>query len=212
LCAAARCSACQWGSEIARSWSGATSAENASKDSSGISSGRSSNPADRESLGRLRRIAWAHPGRRRREAVEVIDLPKKRVEADEGIEHQRRKPWPFILRDLLRGLERARCPKRSQSPELSVTADDERVDPTGRWQGIEGLVERIGRDQEVAEATFTTRPLPARGPTYEEVAQLEAAFSRYRAIGHAPSLVFEITVSVARARGSCTDRNETPAS
>ena len=38
------------------------------------------------------------------------------------------------------------------------------------------------------------------------------AFSRYRAIGQAPSLVFEITVSVTRARGSCTDRNETPAS
>src|SRR6266536_3770111 len=51
-----------------------------------------------------------------------------------------------------------------------------------------------------------------RGPTYEEGRQLEAAFSRYRAIGHAPSLVFEITVSVTRACGSCTERNETPAS
>jgi hypothetical protein len=36
--------------------------------------------------------------------------------------------------------------------------------------------------------------------------------SRKRAIGHAPSAVFEITVNVARACGLCTERNETPAS
>src|SRR5215212_7718131 len=52
--------------------------------------------------------------------------------------------------------------------------------------------------------------VPGRRP--RNVPQIEAAFSRYRAIGHAPSLVFEITVSVTAARGSCTDRNETPAS
>jgi hypothetical protein len=45
-----------------------------------------------------------------------------------------------------------------------------------------------------------------------KVAQLEAAFSRYRAIGQAPPAVFEITVSVTCVWGSCTERNETPAS
>lgn len=46
----------------------------------------------------------------------------------------------------------------------------------------------------------------------EDVVQDKAAFSRYRAIGQAPSAVFEITVSVTCARGSCSERKETPAS
>lgn len=50
--------------------------------------------------------------------------------------------------------------KRRQLLELSVTDDAELVDPTGRWQGIEGLVERIGRYQSTAPGT---KVAPASG-------------------------------------------------
>src|SRR6266498_3989993 len=72
---------------------------------------------------------------------------------------------------------------------------------------------RLDRHRSIAGPGDLHYPPTARvGRLTRKVAQLEAAFSRYRAIGHAPSLVFEITVSVTRARGSCTERNETPAS
>ena len=78
-----------------------------------------------------------------------------------------------------------------------------------------GVSVQLGRPGTFANARAGDLHYPptARvGRLTRKVAQLEAACSRYRAIGHAPSLVFEITVSVTRARGSCTDRNETPAS
>jgi hypothetical protein len=43
--------------------------------------------------------------------------------------------------------------RRRQLLERSVTADAELVDPTGRWQGIDGLGDRIARYQSSAPAT-----------------------------------------------------------
>lgn len=41
-----------------------------------------------------------------------------------------------------------------------VEGDAELVDPTGRWQGVDGFVERIGRYQSAAPGT---RVVPASG-------------------------------------------------
>ena len=48
--------------------------------------------------------------------------------------------------------------KRRRMLEDSVTSDVELVDPTGRWKGSEGLVERIGRYQSSAPGTEVASP------------------------------------------------------
>jgi hypothetical protein len=50
--------------------------------------------------------------------------------------------------------------RRRTMLEEAVTADVELIDPTGRWKGIEGLIERIGRYQAAAPGT---RVVPASG-------------------------------------------------
>jgi len=50
--------------------------------------------------------------------------------------------------------------QRRRLLELSVTGEAELVDPTGRWQGIDGLVERIGFYQSAAPGT---KVVPASG-------------------------------------------------
>ena len=50
--------------------------------------------------------------------------------------------------------------RRHRLLERAVTADAELVDPTGHWQGIPGISERIGRYQSAAPAT---RVLPSSG-------------------------------------------------
>ena len=42
-------------------------------------------------------------------------------------------------------LERARPDQRRRMLERCVTDDAVLVDPTGRWEGVPGLAERIGR-------------------------------------------------------------------
>jgi hypothetical protein len=44
--------------------------------------------------------------------------------------------------------------------ERSVTDDAELIDPAGRWQGIDGLAERIGFYQSAAPGT---KVMPASG-------------------------------------------------
>jgi hypothetical protein len=43
--------------------------------------------------------------------------------------------------------------QRRQALERSVSTDVELVDPTGRWQGIAGVADRIGRYQTAAPGT-----------------------------------------------------------
>ena len=50
--------------------------------------------------------------------------------------------------------------RRRQLLERSVADDAELVDPAGRWQGIDGFVERIGRYQTAAPGT---KVVPASG-------------------------------------------------
>jgi hypothetical protein len=50
--------------------------------------------------------------------------------------------------------------ERRRTLEGSVIADVELVDPTGRWQGVAGLVERIGNYQSSAPGTEV---VPASG-------------------------------------------------
>ena len=44
------------------------------------------------------------------------------------------------------------------------------------------------------------------------LAQVPSCSAKKRVTGHAPSVVFEMTVCVTSDRGSWTERNETPAS
>jgi hypothetical protein len=50
--------------------------------------------------------------------------------------------------------------RRRELLRQSVESDAELVDPTGRWQGVEGFVERIERYQSTAPGT---RVVPASG-------------------------------------------------
>jgi hypothetical protein len=50
--------------------------------------------------------------------------------------------------------------ERRRLLERSVTDDAQLLDPTGSWQGIDGLVERIGRYHSAAPGT---RVVPASG-------------------------------------------------
>jgi hypothetical protein len=50
--------------------------------------------------------------------------------------------------------------RRRRLLERSVTDDAQLIDPTGCWQGVDGLVERIGRYQSAAPGT---KVVPASG-------------------------------------------------
>jgi hypothetical protein len=50
--------------------------------------------------------------------------------------------------------------RRRRLLERCVTDDAELIDPTGRWHGVDGLVERIGRYQSAAPGTEV---VPASG-------------------------------------------------